>query len=908
MYQVEENVEEKRNQNVPLNGITSIGLPFNLEEFNPTYFKIKLYETALNEPVIVDDQDHLLFLAGKAHTDDFAFNEWKAQNRLLESILPGDFAKLQDDFPSIKISDVTERDMFGYVEIPQDNLDIDGDKGGIWACHGLRKFEIKTENLPYDENNKTPDKRQRAAMYFFKMNNNELSDFIIVDDIRFNRKRNVYVAYVNTELFGEKMSLAQNNQPLFSGRFEFHISDISYKYVYSFPVDVKVHDTRLNENFTNHLLKSDIVSIDFGTSSTCAAIIGQHGHELITLSGEKKIDPNGNNNQYENPTNLMIYDWNEFYRQWKHDNTKCPFLVTKSKELDEREADYDSGYTVDKILTEINEDDRGKRRAEAIITGLKFIPAMNATELENLKIWSLNEAGRSFVYLTDDVDKENKQNLDPIAFYGFLLSRAINNPIRSTIYNLYKVTFPAKFSKEVRQKIRKSLAYGIRRALPSPMAKAQNNKSDPFVEVAMEYEESVACVGAIVANQLVISEESSEAKPFAVFDLGGGTLDTTYGIFRNAIGAENDKANFTIQIFGCGGNKRIGGENLIHQLAYKIYLDNHVEMKRKNIPFVLPVYEQVPRDFDGFDNLLNEANENANANIRALMEKIARPLFQYKDNVDNCMNKIFSKNVAPDTTHCKIRLRKIDGTEEELTLEVTGVDEFLRAKIEHAVVEFKEAMNQICTAKRVLDALQAAGIDATPKDYHPEKFSIFLGGNASKQRYVEEIMQVQFPDNQVERIEKADEKDLSDRYRLNGKTAVAFGQLKLRDYFIDRSAYLPDEVQGAPFQYKVGFNDPGTGKFKTVLSSNENSHEWKRANRVHDGRLELFYTDAASGENLTPFQRAVIIDDDKNGNVLWIRVAPNAHNSIEYRIGKQNSNFAADEPQDNNRVLQLPQL
>ena len=141
--------------------------------------------------MIVDDQDKLLFLAGKAYTDNFAFNQWKAQNELLDSILPDDFVKLQDDFPSIQISDVTERDMFGYNEIPQANLVIDGDKGGIWTCHGLRKFEIKTKNLPYDENRRTADQKQRAAMYFFQMNNDRLNELISVDDIRFNTKRNV---------------------------------------------------------------------------------------------------------------------------------------------------------------------------------------------------------------------------------------------------------------------------------------------------------------------------------------------------------------------------------------------------------------------------------------------------------------------------------------------------------------------------------------------------------------------------------------------------------------------------------------------------------------------------------------------------------------------------------------------
>lgn len=892
-------------ENLEGDGLSSVRLPFDLNTFATNYVKMELYEKSTSEPVVVEDLEKLKYLVLGAEVETDNLRDWKRRDPLLDSLLPAYFEQSTEKFPAIQISDVTERDMFGYEGIPESKL---GDKGGIWAWHGLRKLEISVKRLEFDEENKAADEEQRAAMYFFRMGKDDLDDLITVEDIRFNRRHNIYVAYLNTNKFGEALENSQDISPIFSGRFELHIYDRRSKVVYSFPVSLCVHDTQLDDELENHLLdEHGVVSIDFGTSSTCAAVMGTGRPELITLSGEGKRNPSGGDNQYENPTNLMIYNWNEFFRQWERANSNCPFLVTKSEEIDDSEADYDSGYTVDDILKEINSDDRGQRRVRAIVTELKTIPAMKLQSRRQLKIYPLNDITGKVVYVTDNFEEEDEDTLDPIAFYGYLLSRAINNPVRQKIYRYYNVTFPVKFNLDVREKICNSLAYGIRRALPLPLATAQD-EDEPFISVTMDYEESVACVGAVVANQLVIDEDSPQAKPFAVFDLGGGTLDTSYGIFRKAVGDECDEAEYTIQIFGCGGNERVGGEKLIHQIAYKIYLDNRDETEGKEIPFVLPQGEHYPR---GFDGLLTEVgDEISNANVSTLKENIARTLFQCDDpeGVDNRMTELFGDDVAPDANHCYVTLRDKANEEVTVSLEVRDIENFLRDKINGAVIDFKSDMDTICATDKIREALGAAGIDG----YNPKDFAIFLGGNASKQHYVEELMHEHFPDSRIERIHSTsniDEDELSDRYKLNGKTAVAFGQLRLENYYIDKSAYKTGEDERAPFPFNVGYKDSGSGKFVVVLEKNNNSREWSRANLIgtRDYKTNLFFTSSPQldEETLKPFQRKVKGGRRNNKKVLWIRVAPDAHNSIEYRLGGSNEKFSADEPMDPERVFEL---
>ena len=89
---------------------------------------------------------------------------------------------------------------------------------------------------------------------------------------------------------------------------------------------------------------------------------------------------------------------------------------------------------------------------------------------------------------------------------------------------------------------------------------------------------------------------------------------------------------------------------------------------------------------------------------------------------------------------------------------------------------------------------------------------------------------------------------------------------------------------------------------------NETGNEWKQANFVGKlGNIALCYTDSPQAENLISINETADIEDKKNKK-LWIRIAPDHHNCIEYRLGNKDSNFSADDEVDESCIIELKEL
>lgn len=904
MYLEFEDVEsglimQYQQENTEGDGLQNVELPFDPNKFAPGHIRIDLYHRDEKNPVSVEGLAKIQYLVfGDDDSANKELKDWKRSNRILDGIQPNYFEPAEGKvFPKIKYRDVTERDMFG--EVPIESTQLSNPKGGIWAWHGMRKFEIDIQGLQIDEN--AADLKKRVSLYWYKRDNDMIQP-IFENEIRYNVKNGKYIAYINTNALGDALENAESNQPLFLGRFEIHLSWQRYKKVYSFPVSICVNNTKPDLSGKNHLISSNgIVSIDFGTSSTCAAIHGTGPDELITLSGIEKRDSQEKDNPFENPTNLMIYTWSEFYNQWQHANKSCPFLVAKSENMEDVQADYDSGYTVDDVLKEVvggEGDSKGKRKMRSILTQIKMVPTMLRNHFE-IKLYPLNDIKQPVVTITDNVEEENETHLNPIAFYGYLLSRAINNPAKGTCYTKYLISFPVKFDKTERENIRKSLEYGILRALPYHVATATTKKGNPLVEIKMEYEESVACIGAIAGKQLQITEENPEPKLFAIFDLGGGTLDISYGMFRNTTDEEIEEhgSEQAIQIFGVSGNDMVGGEKLIHQIAYKIYLDNKDVIEENEIVFELPLGELHPKGFDG----LLVHDEISAANLSTMKEKVARKLFVYDgdESVEDALTSVLGKEIAPSSGSIKISLRNKHNETKDLELKVERLEDFLQDKIQKILEDFKIEMKAVFGNDKNRQSMQKAGLE----EFRIDDIAIFLGGNASKQHFIKETLREIFPNNRIEFIgEGQNSEDLSDKFKLTGKTAVAFGQLGLDAYHVDRSSYTAD---ASPFPFHVGYISTANRQFVPVIAKNEPGNEWKPANFVGKfGNISLCYTDSPQFENLINITENAEIEDPKKKK-LWIRIAPDHHNCIEYRLGTKDSDFSADDKVDEDFIIEL---
>ena len=911
-----------------VDGLTRVKLPFNFNKIHIDEFTATL-ELAEGTPEKIEDLEYFKYLVqGQGDLSDEVvkrYDDQKRQSIVLKDLPEEYFVQERNenqDFPKMIYCDVTEKDMFGEEEISATNLLENNGSGGIWGNHGLRKLEVVVKGLPdMPKEGEITDLKERANLYWYKRDSEDIPN-IFENDIRYilpqmdvaddkgNDERK-YIAYLNTNVLGESAEAAKDSvSPEFSGRFELRHEYMDEIIIYSFPIKICVHNTSLDEKNNNHLLVRNVVSIDFGTSSTCAAVKGTGKAHLFTLSGKEKRKDN-DDNPYENPTNIMIYDWDRVYRQWQMDNDNCPFVLTKSEIRKEDESDYDSGYTVEDEYKSVD-DEAGRRRMAAILTQIKLIPYMEANG-KQVKFTPYGGKSRTAIRVTDSIDPADNTNqkLNPIAFYGYLLSRAINKPQENKFYQNYLITYPVKFDKDVREKIRASLEYGIKRALPKPLRDARNKKGESLVSVKMKYAEPVACVGAIVGKQLQISENDAAAKLFAVYDLGGGTLDFAFGIFRKATEEEQEEEDvaLAIEILGIGGDDKVGGEKLIHKLAYKIYCDSKNEMEKNEIKFVIPQGELSPKGFEGL--LSKRGDEISDTNVNLIKERLARYLFKAKEGVNSKLTDLDLPEKATDGTHYKMTLRNKDGLDKEVNLEVKEVDDFLEQEIKSTITSFEQEMR--ANFERNIDRIKQAGI----QNFKVGDVHIFLGGNASKQHYVEEVMANVFKDNEIKRIreeenEEENEKrfvEESDKYKLNEKTAVAFGQLALGQYLVLDDA-IAKEDGVPPFLFNVGYNDPGTGEYVPVLHKNDISREWHKANRIDRESLMtnlLYTTDPQCNPNsMKPLEEDVSDAVTEKGRTLYIRIYE--EDSIEYRVGKNNEDFSASDEPVSSMILKLKVL
>ena len=143
------------------------------------------------------------------------------------------------------------------------------------------------------------------------------------------------------------------------------------------------------------------------------------------------------------------------------------------------------------------------------------------------------------------------------------------------------------------------------------------------------------------------------------------------------------------------------------------------------------------------------------------------------------------------------------------------------------------------------------------------------------------------------------------KYKLTCKSAVAFGQIALENLNI----ITPEsESGGTPFPFYVGYVAAGSSEFVKIIDKHGSDNEWKKANVVtRDKKTALVYTDSPSFENLMTLKKKVKVTDDKK-RMLYIRIAPDKHNCIEYRLGGLNETFSADEPLDPEKVIELKDL
>jgi hypothetical protein len=624
------------------------------------------------------------------------------------------------------------------------------------------------------------------------------------------------------------------------------------------------------------------VAIDFGTSSTVVAFDHNGKPELFRI-GVRDFSEIPKPSHYENPTVLEFINHPVFLAAWQNEAYRPGVnwnSVRCSHEAQHNFRNNESNpHVVSSILLKIKQ--WALRKSED--TRVRIIDQQTEHEFE-LTPLAINNPVRGQALIVSAVD-----SFDPIELYAWFLGMTINWRIRG-IFLKYYMTFPVAYPREVKEAILASFRRGLQRSLPVTLI-TQAVFNDEFV--VEERASEPAAYAAIAVKQLDIAP-SAEGVAYAVFDFGGGTTDFDYGYYRTPTPEEEDADGIeeVFEHFAPDGDKFLGGENLLENLAYLVFRKNIDECRSKKIAFTRPLDAE---DFAGSELFLDKT-QAASTNTVMLMARL-RSFWE---------GDLSSSN---QNTIEKIDLISRDGIKKscDFTIPYDELDIYLQDRIKKGITNFFISMK------------------AAFSDHMPALVHVLLAGNASRSRWVaaffgldavEETDSLQpfkmqvFGEVPIKLVIHpplaADETDV---YKPTAKTGVALGLLRLCPGTAVKVTNLSvDEAQGqAPFNHHVG--RMRLGKLQVALKRGSGYHEWHELSPIRERVAYLYHTQsprAATGEMVEGdnelIKMRIDLAGDKPGCKVFVRaISPNQIESCS----AQSLDAISQGELENKRVISL---
>ena len=534
-----------------------------------------------------------------------------------------------------------------------------------------------------------------------------------------------------------------------------------------------------------------IVAIDFGTKST--VVVYQKDSENILpmrISGDK-LNREVRSTDYENPTVIEFRDIEKFLKDY---NAKAGRPETKWE-------DITISHTAFGNLTEVSSE-----YFDSIISDIK-----QWTASKNQKIILVDRKGKEILlppYL--ELKEKSKDYIDPVELYAYYIGSYINNMING-IYLEYYLSFPVTYEKAIRERILKSFEKGIQKSLPIEI---QEDK-DLMKKFRVRHGANEPAAFAVCAlSKLEIEPKNEEDKVYyGVFDFGGGTTDFDFGIWKYS--EEEDLYDYELEHFGAGGDKYLGGENILKELAYKVFSDNSSNLRKSQIQYTRPEWCD---EMVGEETLVSQTKQ-----ARQNSTKVAEELRAIWENTTTERVDYISVNLFNSLGEVNAGF-KLDIKEDELK-------NLIKDKIEKGIKNFFIKME---------DAFKGEDV---------KEINIFLAGNSCKHPFVEEIFNRYIEEKKdkfkisihnTKMFEKLKE---TNKVNPTAKTGVAFGLIysrnsgRIKVTSRDEKANINNEVN---FKFYVGNNR--RNKFNCIISPNSNYDEYKFFGIVKSDIFELYYS------------------------------------------------------------------
>ncbi|MGL2532711.1 hypothetical protein ACOWOT_01145 [Helicobacter pylori] len=441
------------------------------------------------------------------------------------------------------------------------------------------------------------------------------------------------------------------------------------------------------------LNKQGVVAIDFGTKSTTAAYMDNNGeYRLLSIGGDVDIE---SLEKYENPTIVEFRNKEKFLKDYNALNHR-PFT---------EHNDMGVAHEAQKNLSHTQGNDL-----------YRFF--------SQLKQWAGADEKRNFRDFKEDFSLESFTNctgFNPIEIYAYYIGRCINN-MQNGVFLKYFLSYPIKYEKHQAEKIKESFEKGLKKSLPRHVFDDEKTAKTFKVEL----KPSEPCAYAISALKSYGFDKVAKLdKPiyYGVFDFGGGTTDFDFGKWEKSA---NPKFAYKMTHFSSGGDKYLGGENLLELLAFEAYVKNFQTLKEKDIVIAKPNYDRI--DTQRFGSFMQNSRE-----VRLNLQEIASKLRPFLENLDADIIEAIEENENFEIENFEkdFKTMLFDRNGGELSVEDIKVDckellKFLKEKIDDGVANFFAGFSKV----------MAENIDNQCRAFH-----VFLGGNASKSVLVKQAFE-----------------------------------------------------------------------------------------------------------------------------------------------------------------------
>lgn len=626
--------------------------------------------------------------------------------------------------------------------------------------------------------------------------------------------------------------------------------------------------------------RAGIVGIDFGTKSTVAAFENEHGEAILLQIGDGSYCPGKSYNVYENPTIIEIAHFQPFWQAYQakagRPDTSWQDVCVSHKALADL-ACLNNGGRSAAFFSDIKQWCSGEK------------PGLLLCDQDGLE---LNFT--SFGNLTE-------QDFDPLEIYAYYVGSFINNMLQPEhIFLKYLLSFPVNFAADIKDRICKSFARGMKKSLPIALLNNDNVMRD-FQVVEGCSEATAYAVTALESYGLLRDEEIY----YGVFDFGGGTTDFDFGRYSIATDNDGDRYDYVITSFGAAGDALLGGEKLLALMAFKIFQANMDKLfvSAAGNECIIPFFWAAEKvDFVGSEAVIRNSQEAA-MNMNILAEAL-RPIWEQPNSAE--AKSLLEKNYVNLSLFCE------DGyviQDVKLVLNNNGLDlqEFLANRIRQGIDNFFMSMYKAFRRHGRLTSEQ--GI--VPFNKLKEKeFAIFLGGNSSRSVIVQSLFQsylepggraeelldisagnacrfILYPPLGTEEANKMQNSTSEAAQHITAKTGVACGLLKCRAGGNVKIVELDKQVseKEAAFQYYVGRRK--RGKFVPVLEPGMDNGRWMHFIDADEDTFDLLYTDcaiAASHDMQAAMAKRISLQITAPDTKAAVYVRPAGNNCIEYAV------------------------